>query len=308
VIIFASPTVPEAQAIARILEIFWNASGLRTNLAKCSITPIYGADHMMQQIQLVLPCHISPFPITYLGIPLSTGAIPRSYIKPLGDKVVARLPAWKGQLMPKSGRLVLTKAVLSTIPTYTIMAEQLPAWAIEEIYKIRRKFFWAGHDSSVRGKCLVAWVTVCLPTTHGGLGVTDLRIAGLALRTRWLWLQRTDPDRAWASLPVKVEPEIQQFFEASITVRVGNGANTLFWTDNWLDGESLVDLAPALIMMVSPQIKKNRTVQQALQNRNWVRDITGGLSVIAIIEYLHLWDNLEDIQLLPEQEDVVRWR
>jgi hypothetical protein len=49
-------------------------------------------------------------------------------------------------------------------------------------------------------------------------------------------------------------------------------------------------------------------VQQALQNRNWVRDITGGLSVIAIIEYLHLWDNLEDIQLLPEQEDVVRWR
>jgi hypothetical protein len=61
-------------------------------------------------------------------------------------------------------------------------------------------------------------------------------------------------------------------------------------------------------MMVSPQIKKNRNVQQALQNRNWVRDITGGLSVIAIIEYLHLWDNLEDIQLLPEQEDVVRWR
>jgi hypothetical protein len=32
--------------------------------------------------------------------------------------------------MPKSGRLVLTKAVLSTIPTYTLMAEQLPLWAI----------------------------------------------------------------------------------------------------------------------------------------------------------------------------------
>jgi hypothetical protein len=37
--------------------------------------------------------------------------------------------------MPKSGRLVLTKAVLSTIPTYTLMAEQLPLWAIEEIDK-----------------------------------------------------------------------------------------------------------------------------------------------------------------------------
>jgi hypothetical protein len=112
VILFASPMVPEAQAIARILAIFGNASGLRTNLAKCSITPIYGTDHMLQQIQVVLPCQISPFPITYLGIPLSTGAIPRSFIRPLVDKVAALLSAWKGQLMPKSGRLVLTKAVL----------------------------------------------------------------------------------------------------------------------------------------------------------------------------------------------------
>jgi hypothetical protein len=41
----------------------------------------------------------------------------------------------------------------------------------------------------------------------GGLGVIDLRLAGVALRTRWLWLQRTEPDKAWASLPMKVEPE-----------------------------------------------------------------------------------------------------
>jgi hypothetical protein len=38
----------------------------------------------------------------------------------------------------------------------------------------------------------------------------------MALRTRWLWLQRTDPDRAWASLPMKIELDIQQLFEASI--------------------------------------------------------------------------------------------
>jgi hypothetical protein len=60
-------------------------------------------------------------------------------------------------------------------------------------------------------------------------------------------------------------------------------------------------------MLVRPWIKKTRTVQHALQNRNWVRDITGSLSVIAIIEYLHLWDKLEGIQLQPGQEDVVWW-
>jgi hypothetical protein len=58
--------------------------------------------------------------------------------------------------MPKSGHLVLTKVVLSTIPTYKIMATQLPGWAIDEIDRIRRKFFWEGVDVSVRGKGMVA--------------------------------------------------------------------------------------------------------------------------------------------------------
>jgi hypothetical protein len=76
-------------------------------------------------------------------------AIPRTHIRPLIDKVAVRLPAWQGPLMPKSVHLVLTKAVQSTIPTYTITTTQLPVWAIEEIDKLQRKFFWAGHDSSV---------------------------------------------------------------------------------------------------------------------------------------------------------------
>jgi hypothetical protein len=210
--------------------------------------------------------------------------------------------------MPKRSRLVLTKAVLSTIPTYTLMAEQLPLWAIEEIDKIRRKFLWAGHDNSVRGKCLVAWRTVCGPTTHIGLGIIDLELASFALRTRWLWLQRTDPDKAWVALPMKIEPEVQQLFEASIVVHVGDGLQSFFWTDNWLDGESLIDLAPKLILLVPPRIKKRRTVQQALHDQQWVRDITGGLSVLDIVEYLHLWGRLEGFQLQPQQADVVRWR
>jgi hypothetical protein len=38
-----------------------------------------------------------------------------------------------------------------------------------------------------------------------------------------------------------------------------------------------------------------------------VQDITGGLTVEAIIEYLNLWDRLEGVQLHQDREDVVRW-
>lgn len=243
------------------------------------------------------------FPIIYLGVPLSTGPIPRSFIRPLVEKVAKNLPTWKGPLMPKSGRLVLTKAVLSIIPTYMLMADQLPAWAIEDTDRIRRKFLWAGRDTSIgEGECLVAWPTVCLLTIHGGLGMQNLKLARFALRTRWLWLQWTDLDRAWAALPMRVEPQVQDLFDASIQIQVGDGAQTLFWRDNWLDGRSVDDLAPTLVALISL-----RTVAQPLTDSQWVRDITSGLSVTALVEYLHLWDRLASVHL-NTQGDIIRWR
>jgi hypothetical protein len=42
VIIFIRLSVQEARAVKEILRLFGEASGLKTNLAKCSITPVYG--------------------------------------------------------------------------------------------------------------------------------------------------------------------------------------------------------------------------------------------------------------------------
>ena len=48
---------------------------------------------------------------------------------------------------------------------------------------------------------------------------------------------------------------------------------------------------------------KQRTVQEAFTNRAWVSDIQGALTVGVIVEYLHLWDLLNDLELQPEVED-----
>jgi len=39
----------------------------------------------------------------------------------------------------------------------------------------------------------------------------------------------------------------------------------------------------------------------------WVGDIAGGLSVPAIVDYLELWDTLENVQLLENQPDQHLW-
>ncbi|CAL4948509.1 unnamed protein product [Urochloa decumbens] len=223
VILFATPTRSEARVIDRILELFGDASGLRTNVTKCSITPIFGCEDDLDEFRSMMACPILQFPITYLGAPLSTRCLPKSQFRPLVEKVAARLPKWQGPLMNKSGRLTLVKSTLSTMPIYLTMSDKLPPWVIKQLDSIRRNFLWTGQDKAVRGKNVVAWPTVCRPTAYGGLGVIDLKLTGIALRTRWLWLQKTDASRSWSALQIQVEPEVRALFQASVTTRTMRG-------------------------------------------------------------------------------------
>lgn len=77
-----------------------------------------------------------------------------------------------------------------------MIAKNLPPWARKDIDNLCRKFFWARSDTSVKGKCMVSWPAVYRPTNLAGLGISDLRLTGAALQTKWLWLQKVDHDQA----------------------------------------------------------------------------------------------------------------
>lgn len=110
----------------------------------------------------------------------------------------------------------------------------LSPWAIREIDKRRRAFLQAGSESVAGGRCKVAWPVVCSPREHGGLGLPDHSVLGFALRLRWEWIRRTQPDTVWEHLPSRPERAIDQMFRASVTVQVGDGAAARFWMDSWL--------------------------------------------------------------------------
>jgi hypothetical protein len=229
IILFVHPEVREAVAVKEILRIFAEASGLKTNLNKCSITPIFGDQDSLPQLQSILGCRLEEFPITYLGLPLSTRKIPRAWIQSTIDAMARRLPAFHGPLMAWSGRLVWIKSVLAAIPIYTMLVDGLPPWARKEIDAICRRFLWTGKEESIRGKCMVAWATVCQPKDLGGLGVPDLHLTGIAQQTRWLSLCHTDEQRAWSELPISVPSDVQAFFSASTYTIIENGRTTRFW-------------------------------------------------------------------------------
>lgn len=196
-------------------------------MVKCSITDIYGSEDMLNEIQHILGCQVTTFPIRYLGLPLSTTKVPKAHIQRTVDAVARRLAASHGPLMAKSGRLIWVKSVLSAIPVYYMIADGLPPWAKKEIDAICRRFLWAGKDGDARGKCMVTWKTTH-PKDIGGLGISDLKLVATAFEAKWLWLQKTDRDRAWAELPLKLTDKARAFFRASTYTVVGNGERTLF--------------------------------------------------------------------------------
>ena len=97
----------------------------------------------------------------------------------------------------------------------------------------------------------------------------DLWLAALAFESKKLWLQKTDHERAWSELPLRFSREALQFFRASTYTVIGNGEDTLFWTDRWLNGQSVEDMAPTLSTLVPATIRRSQSVCQALQQRSW---------------------------------------
>jgi hypothetical protein len=89
---------------------------------------------------------------------------------------------------------------------------------------------------------------------------------------------------------------------------IGNGEKIMFWTDRWLDGNTMAEVAPNLFRTVSKRTAKRRTVAQALQNRRWVRDINGALTVQVWVEYLQVWDLVEGTVLQHAVPDQFKWK
>jgi hypothetical protein len=81
IILFASPDPSEARAIVCILVIF---------------APIYANDDGMQAIQEIIGCQVAPFPLRYLGLPLSTRSILKEHTQAIVTSVANKLPTWQG--------------------------------------------------------------------------------------------------------------------------------------------------------------------------------------------------------------------
>jgi hypothetical protein len=118
-VVFLSPQETDVWLARTIMEFFADASGLRTNAAKCQVAPtnaakcqvapIWCSEDQIALVQHWFPYQVIVFPFRYLRVPLSTHMLKKDEFLPLVDEVADRLLGWKSGLMSKVGRTALSQ-------------------------------------------------------------------------------------------------------------------------------------------------------------------------------------------------------
>uniref|UniRef100_A0ACD6A3J2 Uncharacterized protein n=2 Tax=Avena sativa TaxID=4498 RepID=A0ACD6A3J2_AVESA len=164
-----------------------------------------------------------------------------------------------------------------------------------------------GEARGPGGHCLVAWDKVASPKEVGGLGIPNLHLLNLALRCRWAWLQKQDTSRPWSEFDLQIPRQARVIFEAAACFTLGNGERACFWSDRWLFGARVDEIAPNLVKVVPPRWRKARTVKDGLSGA-WLLDCGPDLGDASVEEFFTLWHVLATVQLSPGVDDVLTWR
>ncbi|KAA3464882.1 LINE-1 reverse transcriptase isogeny [Gossypium australe] len=240
-VIFCKAHIDQARLLKSILDQFCDVSGHKISTRKSNIYFAKGSSE---------PCF-------YLGVPLLHNRVTKSTFSFVVDKVRSKLNSWDARKLPKAGRVTLAKSVLLSIPNYFIQSMLIPKGVCAEIEKMVRRFIWGGSEGQSK-LSLVAWDSICQPSSRGGLGIRQLgdqntsflmKIGfGLVLKSSDLWvhvlrakygwkeqipdsINRSQCSHLWWSLS-KIWPLLRKH----LTWAIGDGTRIRCWKDPWVPG------------------------------------------------------------------------
>ncbi|XP_071733703.1 uncharacterized protein [Rutidosis leptorrhynchoides] len=118
------------------------ASGLRVNFHKRSIFGVGVSDDETVAIAERFRCQKGSLPFLYLGLPIGSNMKKASEWKPVIEKFRKRLANLKTRSLSFGRRLTLVKSVLNSLALYYFSIYRAPSCVINELERVRRKFFW----------------------------------------------------------------------------------------------------------------------------------------------------------------------
>ncbi|KAK1309663.1 putative ribonuclease H protein [Acorus calamus] len=280
--------------LKELLCRFAAISGLELNESKSQVFCGGRPDQHLQFID-ALGIPVGKLPVTYLGLPLFSGALTPRLCLPLVDKVRKRLQHWHGHMLSLAGRLELAKTVLHSFQIYWSSAFALPRTTIKAMEKIIRSFLWGGPTLK-KTVHHVRWEQVCSPKEEGGLGLKRIaawmkaalgsRFWEIALCSKSLWVlwmtkRYLTKKNIWEVCPTAagswIWPRIlasRDWIKPEVRYVIFSGREIQAWHDPWIQGASLTDVLPNSIPHLEQQqgvITHNSLVADFIQEGSWVK-------------------------------------
>lgn len=182
-----------------VLFSFSESTGLKVNYNKSLMVPINLSEEKLNLLASTFGCSKGSLPFTYLGLPLGLTKPRIEDFLPLVNKCERR-QASTSTFLSQAGKLELTNAVLSALPTFHLCSFALPKGVIKQIDKFRKHCLWQGSDINSKKIPKAAWEMICIPKEEGSLGVIDLRKQNEALLLKNLDKFFNHKDIPWVSL------------------------------------------------------------------------------------------------------------
>ncbi|KAG7564109.1 Ribonuclease H domain [Arabidopsis suecica] len=247
-ILFAEASVAQIRIIRRVLERFCIALGQKVSLEK---SKIFFSENVHRDL-IKLISDESGIQATrelgkYLGMPILQKRINKDTYGEVLEKMSTRLSGWKGRFLSMSGRVTLTKAVLSSIPVHSMSTIMLPAPKREGGLGIR--------SAKNMNKALLAKIGWRLLHETGSLWAKILRTkykVGDPHDKTWAVVKSN-----WSSTWRSVTLGMREVIFPGLGWVAGDRNTIHFWTDKWLTATPLLDLAltPVPVEMVEARAR-----------------------------------------------------
>ncbi|XP_057811401.1 uncharacterized protein LOC131025621 [Salvia miltiorrhiza] len=215
IIIFCNATIRNACKLRQVLNYYEGMSGQKCSQEKSNV--IFGKGVSIaskREIQRALGFMMGSLPMTYLGVPIFVGSPRASFIMPIYDRIVQKFARWKGLQLSIAGRLCLVQSVIQSSLVHSMKVYKWPRALLHSLDRKCQNFVWTGNVDQ-RPSC---------------------SIISSRYLTRFRYAKRTIANSSiWIGVKQEVNPLVLDSYSC-----IDNGANTLFWTDDWL-GYKLVD-------------------------------------------------------------------
>ena len=164
------------------------------------------------------------------------------------------MQGWKEKLLSQVGKEIMIKAVIQSIPAYSMSVFKLPVSLCKDIEMMIRKLWWGqGETKKIHW---VKWSTLCSSKSIGGMGFRDIQNFNMAMLAKQVWRFLNNRDsllfKVFSSkyfpegnildipIPSKCSYALRSILQSRDVIhkgdvwRVGDGQKIDIWSHRWL--------------------------------------------------------------------------